>query len=247
MSRRNEVKTVGMKTKVVLFDLDGTLLPMDQEKFTKGYFELLTESMSAYGYDAGQLVSAVLKGTVAMVTNDGTKSNEQAFWQKFVEIYGEKALADKQYFDAFYEKDFQKAKSFCKFDPIAVETVKQIQKMGLKLILATNPIFPKTATESRIRWAGLEPSDFEYITTYENSRYCKPNPEYYNEILSNLNLQPEECLMVGNDVTEDMVARTVGMNVFLLTDCLINREREDINQYPRGSFEQLLNHIQNLK
>ena len=118
--------------------------------------------------------------------------------------------------------------------------------MGLRLILATNPIFPQTAIESRIRWAGLEPSDFVWITTYENSRYCKPNPEYYNEILSKLNLQPEECLMVGNDVTEDMVARKVGMNVFLLTDCLINKERQDINQYPRGSYMQLLNHIENL-
>lgn len=86
------------------------------------------------------------------------------------------------------------------------------------------PIFPRSAVESRIGWAGLDVSDFEYITTYENSRYCKPNPEYYNEILSKLNLQSGECPMVGNDVTEDMVAQIVGMNVFLLTDCLINRE-----------------------
>lgn len=49
--------------------------------------------------------------------------------------------------------------------------------------------------------------------------------------------------MVGNDVTEDIAARKVGMNVFLLTDCLINNEREDINQYPRGSFEQLIDYI----
>ena len=46
--------------------------------------------------------------------------------------------------------------------------------------------------------------------------------------------------MVGNDVTEDMVAETVGMKVFLLTDCLINREGKDISVYPHGGFEQLL-------
>ena len=101
--------------------------------------------------------------------------------------------------------------------------------------------------ESRIRWAGLDVSDFECITTYENSRYCKPNPEYYNEILYKMNLQSKECLMVRNDVAEDMTARAVGINVFLLTDCLINKEHEDINQYPRGSYEQLLNYIENLK
>lgn len=237
-------KSRGKKTKTILFDLDGTLLPMDQEKFTKRYFELLAEKMSAYGYDKKQLVTSVWEGTAAMVRNDGTKSNEKAFWHKFAEIYGKEALADQPLFDAFYEREFQGARAFCGFDLIAVETVKKIKKMGLRLILATNPIFPKTATEFRIHWAGLEPSDFEFIAAYENSRYCKPNPKYYNEILSKLNLQPEECLMVGNDVTEDMVARKIGMNVFLLTDCLINKEREDINQYPRGSFEQLLNYIE---
>lgn len=81
--------------------------------------------------------------------------------------------------------------------------------MRLKTVLAINPIFPRSAVESRIGWAGLDVSDFEYITTYENSWYCKPNPEYYNEILSKLNLQSGECPIVGNDVTEDMVAQIV--------------------------------------
>ena len=85
------------------------------------------------------------------------------------------------------------------------------------------------------------------ITTYENTGYCKPNPEYYLNIAERLGLEPEECLMVGNDVTEDMIASKVGINVFLLTDCLINKEREDINRYPRGSFEQLLNYIKKTK
>ena len=106
--------------------------------------------------------------------------------------------------------------------------------------MATNPIFPAVATESRIRWAGLTPADFELYTTYENIGFCKPNPAYYLEIANRLNVVPEECLMVGNDVTEDMVARSVGMHGFLLTDCLINKERKDINQFRRGSFEQLM-------
>lgn len=231
----------------VLFDLDGTLLPMNQERFTRGYFELLAEKMSAFGYEKQQLVDAVWKGTAAMVKNAGDASNEESFWCKFAELYGEKTLSDKGLFNEFYEKEFQDTRGFCGYDPKAAETVRKIKQMGLRAVLATNPIFPRSAVESRIRWAGLDLSNFEYITTYENSRYCKPNPEYYNEILNKLNLQPEECLMVGNDVTEDMVAQKVGINVFLLTDCLINKEREDINQYPRGSFEQLMNYIVNSK
>ena len=108
------------------------------------------------------------------------------------------------------------------------------------MVLATNPLFPSIATESRIRWAGLEPSEFDLYTTYENTSYCKPNLDYYRDILKRINCRPEECLMVGNDVGEDMVVEALGMQVFLLTDCLINTQKKDITAYPHGSFEQLL-------
>lgn len=128
-------------------------------------------------------------------------------------------------------------------NPKAAITVRTVKEIGLQVALATNPIFPAVATESRIRWAGLEPEEFELYTTYENIGYCKPNPDYYREIARRLGVRPEQCLMVGNDVAEDMVAETIGMKVFLLTDCLINKTREDINQYRRGSFEQLMQYL----
>lgn len=229
-----------MGIRFVLWDLDGTLLPMNQDVFTKGYFRLLADKMTPCGYEPGRLIDAVWTGTDAMVKNDGKRSNEKVFWDCFAKIYGETALADRHLFEEFYEQEFQDAAVFCKYNPKAAETVREIRRMGLKMALAVNPVFPAAATESRIRWAGLEPEEFELYTAYENIGYCKPNTEYYREILRRLDADPEECLMVGNDVEEDMVAETIGMNVFLLTDCLINKERKDINQYPRGSFEQLV-------
>lgn len=219
---------------------------MDNEAFTMGYFRLLAAKLSPHGYEPKQLVDAIWAGTAAMVKNDGTRSNEDAFWKKFAGVYGEKALADKPLFDEFYENDFQTAKAFCGVNPKAAETVHTLKEMGLRAALATNPIFPAVATESRIRWAGLEPEDFELRTTYENIGYCKPNPDYYREIAARLGVRPEECLMVGNDVTEDMVAESIGMQVFLLTDCLINKERKNIAKYPRGSFNQLMQFIDTL-
>lgn len=232
-----------MKITTILFDLDGTLLPMDNDEFTKGYFKLLAKKLAPHGYEQQKLVDGILLGTAAMVKNDGKQSNEAAFWKKFSEIYGEKVLADKPLFDEFYEKEFQNAKELCKVNPQAAIAVHTVKEMGFRVALATNPIFPATATESRIRWAGLEPEDFELFTTYENIGYCKPNPDYYREIAKRLGVEPEQCLMVGNDVTEDMIAETVGMKVFLLSDCLINKERKDIDQYKRGGFDQLLEYI----
>lgn len=119
----------------------------------------------------------------------------------------------------------------------------QIKALGCRVALATNPIFPNVATESRIRWAGLEPEDFTLYTTYENTGHCKPNPAYYSEIASRLSVEPENCLMVGNDAQEDTAAALAGMKVFLLTDCLINKDGGDISAYPQGNFEQLLDYV----
>ena len=102
----------------------------------------------------------------------------------------------------------------------------------------------KTATENRMSWAGLKPEDFVFYTTYENSRYCKPNPKYYEEILQRLDLKPEECVMVGNDFEEDMVpTEKLGIQGFLLADCLIYKGSQDISAYPQGGFEDLKNYI----
>ena len=71
------------------------------------------------------------------------------------------------------------------------------------------------------------------------------HPKYYEELLQKLDLKPEECIMVGNDVDEDMVpTEKLGMKVFLLTDCLINKNGQDISGYPQGDFEALKKYLQ---
>lgn len=232
-----------MKITTVLFDLDGTLLPMDQEIFIKAYFGGLAKKLAPQGYEAEKLYEAIWKGTAAMIKNDGAKTNEEVFWETTAALCGEKFRDDEPYFNAFYEEDFDKVQNACGYTPKAAETVARLKNAGYRLALATNPVFPKIATQKRAKWAGLNKEDFELITTYENSRHCKPNPAYYKDILETLGVKAEECLMVGNDVREDMVAQTLGMQVFLLTDCLINRDDADISSYPRGSFDDLISFL----
>lgn len=225
--------------KTVLFDLDGTLLPMDQEHFTKAYFKLLAARLAPLGYEPGKLVESIWAGTTAMVKNDGSRTNEEAFWETFAAIYGERVKQDRAVIDDFYSHEFNQARAACGFNPAAAETVKRLKAAGKEVVLATNPIFPQTATQNRIRWAGLEPEDFRLFTTYENACYCKPNPDYYREILKKIGRRPEECLMVGNDATEDGAAEQAGISVFLLTDCLIAPESADLSHFPQGGFPEL--------
>lgn len=236
-----------MNITTILFDLDGTLLPMDQDTFAKAYVKGLTLAAEPTGYSPMIFSTAIMAGTAAMVKNNGEMTNEEVFWGTLEKTYGESVRGDIHLFDEFYATDFQKIKDVCGFEPRAVELIKHIKEKGFRVALATNPLFPNVATESRIRWAGLQPEDFETYTTYETSRYCKPNLDYYREVLDRLQVSPEECLMVGNDVAEDMIAKQLGMKVFLLTDCLINKNNADIFIYPHGSFDELNAFIDDLK
>jgi len=235
-----------MSITTVLFDLDGTLLPMDQDVFVRDYFGRLAKKMAPYGYDAQELIAAVWAGTKAMVKNTGAIPNEEAFWNTFAQLLGEDIRRHHGVLEEFYANEFQAVSASCGRHPAAAEAVRLVKKKGLRAVLATNPIFPAIATCSRIRWAGLNADDFELITTYENFSFCKPNPDYYREILRRIDVPAEECLMVGNDVGEDMIARTLGMEVFLLTDNLINKDGEDISRWPNGGFDQLTEYLHRL-
>ena len=232
-----------MNITTMLFDLDGTLLPMDRDVFVKTYFKGIAAKLAPYGYEPKELIDAIWHGTMKMIKNDGRHTNEEVFWDYFASRYGEKARKDLPLFDAFYRENFDDVQSVCGFNPDAAALISELKTMGMRVVLATNPIFPAIATQKRIRWAGLDPEDFELYTTYENSNHSKPNPAYYADILSRLSVHPKECLMVGNDVEDDMVAATLGTKVFLLTDFLINKDNKDISAYPNGGFGELKQYI----
>ncbi|MBQ8326272.1 MAG: HAD family hydrolase [Lachnospiraceae bacterium] len=236
-----------MKLTTVLFDLDGTLLPMDEDVFIKNYFGKLVAKLAPFGYEPEKLIQAIWTGTKAMIMNDGAATNENVFWNTFTGIYGKESIKDMGIFEDFYRVEFQEVRTICgKIDKVD-EIIRQLKEMGLRVVLATNPLFPKIATHSRIRWAGLQPEDFEYITTYENSHYAKPNPKYYEEILNSIGVSLKECIMVGNNTDDDMIAGTLGMKPFLMPECLINKSEKDISCFPQGNLNDLLKYIKSME
>ena len=233
--------------KAVFFDLDGTLLPMDQNAFLKGYFGLLTEWMVQNGYEAQKFMKALLAGTDGMVKNDGTMTNEERFWQVFHSFYEPQERPGIVLFDRFYAERFPNTRAFCGSDPRPRLIVDAVHEKSLGCVLATAPAFPAIATETRMGYVGLCPEDFSLVTSYENCTYCKPSTGYYREVAAKAGYAPEECLMVGNDVTDDMIPATeAGMQTFLLTDYLINKIDADINAYHHGSYDDLLAFIRSL-
>lgn len=230
----------------ILFDLDGTLLPMDQEEFTGGYFKLLAAKMAPYGYEPKSLVDALWQGVGAMVKNDGAKTNTDRFWAAFNAHLGRDCRVDEPIFDAFYREEFRQAVQFTQPTPVSAQLVRAAREQAERVILATNPIFPLCGQETRLSFVGLTAAAFDWVTDYERSHFCKPNPDYYREILDRFGLDPARCLMVGNDMEEDMVpAQALGMEVFLVTDCLINPKDRPLTM-PHGTLADALAFVREL-
>lgn len=229
--------------KNVLFDLDGTLLKMDEKVFVKAYFSALCKNVAPLGYDKDNLIESVWKGMFAMVNNDGTRKNDEVFWDAFKNAYGERVLKDRDVFDKFYENEFNTVGEYANVSDVSGRVVKELKSRGYKLVIASNPVFPLVAQRARLIWAGVDPDDFIYVTSYENSSFSKPNVMYYNEIMSKLNMSPDESIMIGNDVNEDMVAKDAGLNVYLVTDYLLNKSNKDISVYMQGGLEGIPDYI----
>lgn len=231
----------------VLFDLDGTLLPMNQEHFMKVYFSALAEKCAQFGFtDKQQVLAAVWKGTGAMVANDGSRLNADIFWQVFDAEMGGNTLPLKPALELFYENEFHAAKVATGENPHAAALLEKLRAAGVTLVLATNPLFPLCAVRTRLAWLGLSDEMFDHVTTYDNSHYCKPNPAYYREILETVGRQPADCLMVGNDVEEDACAAGLGMKFFLVTDSILNPDDRDISCFTHGTFADCSTHIAGL-
>lgn len=238
----------------VLFDLDGTLLPMNTDEFTETYMKSLSAKMQELGYDAKRVIDGLWLGVNAMTENDGYITNEECFWKAF-EAYmcpEQKKMQPKQRlkferaFTKFYNTDFAVARFNTRPTSIAKECVDILKMKGYQIVIATNPIFPAVATLQRLSWAGIDDDDYILVTTYENSCFTKPNLSYYRRLLQTIDKDPEDCLMVGNDVHEDMCAFKLGMDVFLLDECLINKYEEGTMEYKRGGWKDFRQFVEEL-
>ena len=225
----------------VLFDLDGTLLRISQEDFSNAFVATLCARFPEEQY--GDVVKQLWVVSKKMIENDGSVSNEVVLQRYFDEIYGENSSGLISELGSYYKNEFSEIKKCMQETVEPKKLIQYLKSKGYTVVLATNPIFPLVGTKNRMSWLGLAPEDFDRITTFENSSYCKPNVKYYEEILAKINKNADECIMVGNDVEEDMCASELGMQTFLVKDYLIHRNKENKYTGKQGSFTDLCEYM----
>ncbi len=192
--------------KSILFDLDDTLLGNDTYEFLPRYFSLLKQYGGRY-LPEEQFLRMLLLSSEAMSKNiDPHRTNREVFWMRFGELTGINTCALEADLDDFYQHEFETLRAVTVYNPAAAKLMDTCFDLGLKVVIATNPMFPRRAIEARLAWAGVAVDDYPYalVTTIENMHATKPHEAYYREILEEVDCSPQEALMVGDDVKRDI-------------------------------------------
>ncbi|MDO4891469.1 MAG: HAD family hydrolase [Coriobacteriaceae bacterium] len=222
--------------KVIFFDLDGTLLPMDMDEFLMKYFKQLGAYAAGIGLDAQRFSYALQGGVKAMATDTTDRLNEQVFWETFHTLYGDEDPSIDGRIGEFYSTAFPHIGDGFEPNPAAARAIRTLQAKGYRLFLTTMPMFPRLAVDWRCKWAGVDPAVFERITTYDNSFACKPDLRYYRQNLALAGCEPSEVLMVGNNTQEDLAVMELGCDAYLVTDWLLDPVAFPIDTVKHGSL-----------
>lgn len=230
----------------LLLDLDGTLLCMDTDDFTERYFEQLANKLKDY-FTQEELTAILWKSIKHMImSTDENQTNEEAFYEKFYQTVDPSREVLQPLIDEYYETDFHKLESICKPNTYVIESIELLKSKNYNLVVATNPLFPKSAVIDRIRWAGLDEDDFSFVTSFESMHYCKPNINFYKEVLKVIGKNFSECLMVGNHVDEDMIAKEIGISTYLIEDYAMGDMKDKKNIDYSGSYKDFYEFVKGL-
>lgn len=201
----------------VLFDLDGTLLDLDLSAFLRRYFAALDEAarpLADASTSSRPFLDDLHDATSRMMESHPGMTNQQAFDTHMLAATGIDLAEHRHVFEKFYDSTFPTLADSARPARGAREAITTALDLGMRVAIATNPIFPRAAIDHRIRWAKLDDLDLEVVTSYEVMLATKPHAEYYRQTAEMLGVAPIECLMVGDDRTLDLPAADTGMRTF---------------------------------
>ena len=208
-------------TLTLLLDLDDTLLDSNMDDFVPAYFNTLGKEMTKH-IPPEKLLKYLMQGTEAMIRNDNpTETLEEVFGREFYpNLDMERDILDPA-IARFYEEIFPSLAYLTKARPEAVDFVEWAFSQGYKVAISTNPLFPKSAIDCRLRWAGLDPEKypFDIISSFEHFHFSKPNPAYLAEVLGRIGWEDGPVLVVGDDSIRDLQgAQELGLAAYWIAD-----------------------------
>ncbi len=235
-----------MAINTVLIDMDGTLLNMSEGIFEKEYLKRMMIFLEQrYPGSGKDLVKAVGYGAEMMKISDGSRTNLEVFWEGFEKACGKTREEFEPIVTQYYQTDFTHIGDDYVPDEDMQKAVRLLAEKGYQLLVATTPVVPRIANDERVRWAGLGDINWLDVTSFETYNYSKPDLRYYQQICDKYNLNPAECMMIGDSLKKDYPATELGMEFYLL----LNEDSPEAEQNfagRKGNRKDLLEFVQSL-
>lgn len=210
------------KIEAVWFDLDGTLVDVDMQAFVPAYLQRLAKRMVSCA-DPRRTAMVMRTAVQAMLSRErGSRPLEELLYDE-LERVGIPRDCYRESLAACCGDELAELAPLVRAHPLARTLVESCVQRGWQVLLATNPIFPRTVVDARLAWSGLSDLPFVRVTSYETAQACKPHRQFFDDLLAETGLVAEKCLMVGNDTEHDLAAGRVGMTTALLTPWQIDR------------------------
>ncbi|KIH75980.1 FMN phosphatase YigB, HAD superfamily [Geoalkalibacter ferrihydriticus] len=232
--------------RAVLFDLDGTLLQVEMNAFIPAYVGGLAGHFGDLA-PRSRFIDTVVSATFALLQDDSDQStNQELFLGALTQHLGIAPEDFRRRFSDYVADGLHGLEPLIKPLGLARDILDLCFARGWTVVIATNPVFPREVVEARLRWGGLEDFSYHLVTSYENTRFCKPHPRYFHDILDAFDLAPEECLMVGNDTEHDLAAGQVGIPTWLVDTWMIDRLDGAFHSDFRGDHQGLLRFLREI-
>lgn len=201
----------------LLLDLDETLLKTNQDVFFPAYLQALSTNFAS-NLDAKLVMRALLASIEKMnQSEDSARSLKEVFSDEFCPMVGMSREELDAHIDNFYSRIFPTLRGITSQIPEVKPFIDWAIAQGYRLVIATDPLLPRPATRQRVEWAGLDPEQFELISTFEDFHFLKKFPAYYAEVLGQIGWQDGPVLMVGNDLERDInSAKQLGLATFFV-------------------------------
>ncbi|MEM9954197.1 MAG: HAD-IA family hydrolase [Chloroflexota bacterium] len=220
--------------KAVLLDLDNTLLRNPDHEFAKAFLDLFEQHFRNANYDAP---SQKLHSAIQAMGHEqtGQYTNQQVL----IHQLGGTSSETIALIDQFYAEVFPQLQSCIGSMNGASDLIYRLREMDLAVVIATNPIYPHRAIEARMRWANLPLDEDLYalVTSADNMHFAKPDPAYYAEILARVGVEPDEAIMVGDSLRNDIQpASQVGLHTCHIRETNLAHFSDNMADY----FEQTI-------
>jgi FMN phosphatase YigB (HAD superfamily) len=204
--------------RVVLFDLDATLIRVQTETFVREYVRALSAALAeALRLPVARCAQALRSAAQAVVADlDPSCGNRAVFERSLAESLAMPLAPLREVFERAQAAIYPSLAPLIAPEPAALPLLERLLAREVAFAVVTNPVFSLETIRQRMVWGNL-PLDLPYalITSLDELHFAKPRPHFYEEVLARIGFEPDQAIMVGDDFQNDIApAQAVGMHTY---------------------------------